>query len=121
MLLNASEGVGCGGKVRYSNILATAGSLRASGPNEALLVLALLCIVFMKNRYLLKVLELTRFALAHERATLLARMPELLRLFLTRQDLSAPDSEVLKKISCWLRLIAALLQNEGAARFQMRG
>lgn len=72
--------------------------------------------MFMRNRYLLKIFEIMRYVLSFDRTHLLTRLSEIVRLFLTRDDLSLPDSEVVRKIVAWLRLITALLQKEGASR-----
>ncbi len=109
LVLNTKEANSCGGKVSYQSVLSTGGSLRACGPNEALLLIALMCLMFMKNRYLLKIFELSRFVLAYDRASLLRRLPEIIRLFLMREDMSTPEAELTRNLCAWLRLICALL------------
>lgn len=74
--------------------------------------------MFMRNRYLLKIFEIMRYVLSFDRTHLLNRLTEIVRLFLTRDDLSAPESEELRKIVAWIRLISALLQKEGASKSQ---
>lgn len=59
-----------------------------------------------------------RYVLSFDRIHLLHRLSEIVKLFLTKDDLSVPDSEVIRKIVAWIRLITALLQKEGASKSQ---
>lgn len=67
LLTNNKEGNACGGYLALNQLVNSTGNLTSSGPNECLLVIALLCVIFMKNKYLLKLLEFVRYALGFDR------------------------------------------------------
>ena len=100
LLVNTSEGVAAG--------------VSACGPTEALLLVALLSLLYLRNPFVKQALELVRSALAFDRPALLRRLPELLKLFLMREDLTLPEGPRLAQLEHWLRLVVFLLQNESA-------